>query len=69
MKISIRNGRVVDPASNLDKVCDVTIAAGRIVAIGDAGAFPAAKVVDASGCIVAPGLVDLAARQIGRAHV
>ena len=62
MKILIKNGRVIDPASKLDKVCDVTIAAGRIVSIGDSAGFTAAKVVDAGGCIVSPGLVDLAAR-------
>ncbi len=62
MKILIRNGRVIDPASNTDKVCDIAIAAGRIVSLGDAGNFSAAKVIDASGCIVAPGLVDLAVR-------
>jgi dihydroorotase len=53
---------VIDPASKLDRTCDVAIAAGRIVSIGDAGSFSAAKVVDASGCLVVPGLVDLAAR-------
>ena len=34
MKILIKNGRVIDPASNLDSVCDVAIAAGRIISIG-----------------------------------
>ena len=63
MKILIKNGRVIDPASGLDEVCDVAIAAGRILAIGniDSG-FSANRVIDASGCVVAPGLVDLAAR-------
>ncbi len=63
MKILIQNGRVIDPASGRDERADVAIAAGRIVAIGQVPAdFPAARKVDASGCIVAPGLVDLAAR-------
>jgi dihydroorotase len=62
MKILIKGGRVIDPASKLDRTCDIAIAAGRIVSIGDAGSFSAAKVVDASGCLVVPGLVDLAAR-------
>ena len=63
MKIAIRNGRVVDPASGRDEVTDVRIAAGRIVGIGPMPAdFAADRVVDATGCIVAPGLVDLAAR-------
>jgi dihydroorotase len=63
MKILIKNGRVIDPASNFDEVCDVAVAAGRIVAIGKiAPGFTPAKVIDATGCVVAPGLVDLAAR-------
>jgi len=63
MKILIRNGRVVDPASNFDETCDVALAAGRIVAVGNvAPGFAPSKVIDAAGCIVAPGLVDLAVR-------
>ena len=63
MKIAIRHGRVVDPASGRDELTDVRIAAGRIVGIGPVPAdFTPARVVDAMGCIVAPGLVDMAAR-------
>ena len=63
MKILIKNGRVIDPASKFDKVCDVAIATGRIVSIGQtASDFVANKVIDATGCIVAPGLIDLSAR-------
>ncbi|BBB59151.1 dihydroorotase [Undibacterium sp. KW1] len=63
MKIHIKNGRVIDPASASDAVHDVFIAAGKIVAIGQAPAdFVANKTVDATGLIVAPGLVDLSAR-------
>lgn len=62
MKILIKGGRVVDPANKVDRVCDVAIAAGRIVSLGDSAGFVAAKVIDASGCVVAPGFVDLAAR-------
>jgi dihydroorotase len=63
MKILIKNGRVIDPASNFDQVCDVALAAGRVLSIGrTASGFAANKVIDASGCIVAPGLIDLAAR-------
>ncbi|MBQ0960166.1 dihydroorotase [Ideonella sp. 4Y11] len=63
MKILIKGGRVIDPATGRDERADVAVAAGRIVAIGAAPAgFDAARVIDASGCIVAPGLVDLAAR-------
>lgn len=63
MKILIKNGRVIDPATNFDDVCDVAIAAGRIIGIGKLPAeFSPNKVIDASGCIVAPGLVDLSVR-------
>ncbi|PUE09338.1 dihydroorotase [Limnohabitans sp. T6-5] len=63
MKILIQNGRVIDPASGLDQTADVAIAAGRILAVGQAPAdFTPNRVIDAKGCIVAPGLVDLAAR-------
>ncbi|WP_423681393.1 MULTISPECIES: dihydroorotase [unclassified Undibacterium] len=63
MKIQIKNGRVIDPASGVDAVQDVFIAAGKILAVGAAPAdFVANKVVDASGLVVAPGLVDLSAR-------
>ena len=63
MKILIQNGRVIDPASGLDQICDVAVAAGRIVGLGRAPAdFAPTRTIDASGCIVLPGLVDLAAR-------
>src|SRR6478609_6704744 len=63
MKILIKNGRVIDPASNLDQVCDLALAAGRVLAIKNiASSFAPNKVIDAAGCVVMPGLVDLAAR-------
>lgn len=63
MKLHIKNGRVIDPASNLDKQTDIFISAGRIAAIGEAPkGFDMAATIDAAGCVVAPGLVDLAAR-------
>jgi dihydroorotase len=62
MKILIRNGRLIDPASGLDKVGDLAIASGRIVSLGSATEFAADRVIDASGLVVAPGLVDLSAR-------
>jgi dihydroorotase len=62
MKIHIKNGRLVDPASDLDRIGDVAIANGRIVHLGDVADFGADRTVDATGLIVAPGLVDLCAR-------
>lgn len=59
----IRNGRVLDPASGFDAVTDLYIQDGRISAIGEPPAgFAAATEIDASGLIVCPGLIDLAAR-------
>jgi dihydroorotase len=63
MRITIHGGRVVDPASGRDEIADVAIAGGRIVAIGaKAAELEAERRIDAQGLIVAPGLVDLAAR-------
>ena len=63
MKILVRGGRVLDPASGRDEVADLAIAAGRIVSIGSVRAdFAPDRRIDATGCVVAPGLVDLAAR-------
>lgn len=63
MKLLIKGGRVIDPASNRDEIADLAIAAGRIVAIGKLPAdFAPNRVVEAAGCVVAPGLMDLAVR-------
>ena len=63
MHILIRNGRVIDPASGLDQVGDVAIADGKILAVGTAPTdFTPTQTIDASGCWVLPGLVDLAVR-------
>ncbi len=61
--ILIKNGRVIDPASGFDEKADIAIADGHIVALKDIPAdFNAAQTIDAQGCIVMPGLIDLAAR-------
>ncbi len=62
MKILIKRGRVIDPASGRDEAADVLIASGRIVSIGRMSESSADRVIDATGLVVAPGLVDLAAR-------
>lgn len=62
MKILIKGGRLIDPASNLDRVGDLAVANGRIVKLGDVGEFAAERTIDAAGLVVAPGLVDLCAR-------
>ena len=63
MKILIKGGRLIDPASGRDETGDVAIAAGRILGLGRVPAdFQPDRMIDATGCVVAPGLVDLAAR-------
>jgi dihydroorotase len=63
MNIHIKNGRVIDPANKIDALQDVFIVDDKIVAVGAAPAeFKAERVIDATGLIVAPGLIDLAAR-------
>ncbi len=63
----IRGGRVVDVTGT--RLADVMVADGRVVDVGpDLVAPTGARVLDAGGCVVAPGLVDLHAhlRQPGR---
>jgi dihydroorotase len=63
MNIHIKNGRLIDPRNNIDAQLDVYIANKCIAAIGHAPeGFVAGQVIDAAGLIVAPGLIDLAAR-------
>jgi len=63
MKILIQGGRLIDPHSGLDKHGDVAVANGRIASLGQVQqGFQPDKVIDASGCWVIPGLVDLNAR-------
>ncbi len=63
MKILIRNGRLIDPATGRDGTGDVAIAAGRIVGLGRVAAdFSPDRRIEANGLVVTPGLVDLAVR-------
>jgi dihydroorotase len=59
MKLLIKGGRVVDPASGRDQIGDVFISGDRVV---DAFKDKPGKTIDAKGLVVAPGLIDLAAR-------
>lgn len=63
MNIQIKNGRLIDPKNNIDAVRDVFIESCKVAATGKAPkGFVAGQVIDASGLIVIPGLIDLAAR-------
>ena len=63
MSVLIKGGRVIDPASGLDAIADVAVADGRVVGIQTIPAdFRPSQILEASACVVAPGLIDLAAR-------
>jgi len=57
MRIAIKNGRIVDPATGKDGKGDLYIADGKIAEEGKAD-----RVIDAKGLIVAPGFIDISAR-------
>ena len=56
----VQGGRVIDPAEGIDAVLDVSVSDGKIARVGaDLPSGPTTEVVDASGCLVTPGLIDL----------
>ena len=58
--ILIKNGRIIDPHSKRDEVVDIVIRDNKILKIGKCSLTDEyEKVIDASGCIVAPGLIDV----------
>ncbi len=62
-KIHIKNGHIIDPANNIDKMGTVYIADGKILSIFDRPAnFTADVVIDAENNIVCPGFIDLSVR-------
>jgi dihydroorotase len=58
-KLLIKNGRVIDPASELDGSADVLIEDGRISSVRPGLVAAEAEVIDAAGAIVAPGFIDM----------
>jgi dihydroorotase len=58
--ILIKGGHIIDPVNNIDQVMDLAIKGNKIAAIEkEISANQAKKVVDASGLIVSPGLIDM----------
>ena len=63
MNLLVKGGRVIDPATGFDEIADIVLADGVVVSIGNLVAdFRPTQTIDATGCIVAPGLLDLAVR-------
>ncbi|MFQ5789423.1 MAG: dihydroorotase, partial [Acidobacteriota bacterium] len=59
MRLLVRNGRVLDPANRFDRKADVLIEDGRIAAVGSGLEAIDAELLEASGKVVLPGLIDL----------
>lgn len=59
MKLLIKNGRILDPASNTDAARDVLLEDDRIAQVGENLSAPGAEIFDAKGLCVAPGFIDL----------
>lgn len=68
MNILIKGGRVIDPVNNLDGIRDILIEDGRIAKVAKSIRATSAKVIQAEGKVVLPGLIDMHAhlRQPGR---
>lgn len=59
MKILIQNGRIINPATGMDEVADLYVEDGKVAEIGQSLDRYADRVIDAKGCFVMPGFVDL----------
>ena len=59
MKTIIRGGRVIDPGRSFDMVSDILIENGRVIACGTGLPSEGAEMIEASGRIVVPGLIDI----------
>ena len=66
----IKNGRVMDPKTGFDQITDLLVEGKKIVKIGQDLQAEGAKVIDTSGLVVAPGLVDIHVhfREPGQTH-
>ena len=55
----IKNGRLMDPKSGLNQICDILMKDKRILQIGQDLKVENAQVIDATGLVVAPGLISM----------
>lgn len=70
MALLIKNGRLIDPKSKRDEVVDVLIEANKISKIASNLTVENAEIIDATGLVVAPGLIDVHVhfREPGQTH-
>ena len=59
LDLLVRGGTVVDGSGLPAFTADVGVRDGRVVAVGRLGRTPATRTIDADGCVVAPGFVDI----------
>lgn len=59
MTLLIKNGQVINPATNMDEIADVYVEDGKVVEISQGIKQKADKVIDAKGCFVMPGFIDM----------
>ena len=59
MRVLIKHGHVLDPATGLDGICDVLTEDQKIIRVEAHIEEPADRVIDAEGCYVMPGFIDL----------
>ncbi|WP_373757053.1 dihydroorotase [Streptococcus ferus] len=66
----IKNGRVIDPKTQFDQIADILMDQDKIIKIGKNLSESADRIIDASGLVVAPGLVDVHVhfREPGQTH-
>lgn len=55
----IRGGRAIDPSQDLDQYLDVALVGGKVARVAEIPVSEGAKAIDATGCLVTPGLVDM----------
>ncbi|MEX0974712.1 MAG: amidohydrolase/deacetylase family metallohydrolase [Bacillota bacterium] len=56
-ELVLKGGKVIDPAASLSGLADVAVAGGKVAAVGPN--LSGKEVIDVSGKIVTPGLIDL----------
>ncbi len=72
-RILIQNGRIIDPSRETDRIADLIVDNGKIAGMEEPGTSPVMgfdRIIDASGCLVVPGLIDLHVhfREPGQTH-